>query len=81
MFFPHVHQTNFIHIQSVHCCMFSEYMVKHYCKALLTGASAKCNTCKCSNSHVGVWGVGGATVTICVEVLEGAVELVMGAAL
>lgn len=60
----------FSHVQPVHCC-----------KALLTGASAKRNTCKCSNSHVGMWGVGGAAVTVGVEVLEGAVELVMGAAL
>lgn len=61
--------------------MFSEHMFKRYRQALLTGASTERNTCKCSNSHVGVWGVGGAAVTIRVEVLEGAVELVVGAAL
>lgn len=76
-FFLQVHQTNFIYAQSVDCCMFSKYTTK----ALLTGVSAKCNSGKCRHSHVGVWGVGGAAVTVGVEVLERAVELVMDAAL
>lgn len=72
VFFCVVYQTNSV-------CMFSKYIATHFCKVLLTRTSAKCNTCNCSNSHVGEWGVGGAAVTVGVEVVEGAIELVMGA--